>query len=158
MRILILGLLVVGLVGFVSTHTTFAGNEAKVDICHVNSSNSAGVYDYDYGYERTYTYTSGYVYSYEYGYSYTYTYHLGREISVNESAVESHVAHGDSTTFYDLDDYMEDWLTSLEDIEDYHYSYSHDYGSYVYEYSYSYTYDNTNAVVTNANCYWVTYE
>ncbi len=159
MRILILGLLVVGLVGFVSTHTTFAGNEAKVDICHVNSSNSPGVYAYDYERTYKYTYDNGTVYDYGYTSGYSNTYHLGRVISVAESAVEAHVAHGDSTTFNDLTESTEDYITSLEDLNyNYSYYYSYDYGSYLYEYGYSYGLDNTNAVVRNANCYWTAYE
>ena len=112
------------------THEAFAGNNnTKVEICHVNSSNSPGVYDLTY----TYYYSGGY----------TYTYPVGRVIEVNASAVAAHVAHGDSTYFYPLDEYTINWLESLEGLN----------GSYYY-----YELNNTNAVIKNADCYWTTFQ
>ncbi|MHC4973342.1 MAG: hypothetical protein ACYTG3_13520 [Planctomycetota bacterium] len=141
-------------IAFPVTHEALAGNDTKVKICHVNSANKPGVYD------RTYEYANSN------GYYSTYqlirTHHLGKVIEVDDSAVAAHLAHGDSTWWYELDgDYVPSWatsayLTTLEDIEDYYYRYENPWSGYWYEYSY--TYDNVNAVIKNADCTWDTSE
>ena len=150
--VLFLGLMAI-IIAIPATHDVFAAKMDKVSICHVNSSNTPGERMYSYGYE--YDYANPDYTDYTYWYTQTWTYHLGREISVNGNAVEDHVAHGDSTSYSALGDMTAASLESLENGNNF-YEYSYDYGYMVY--SYWRGYQNTNAVVTNANCYWVTYE
>ena len=158
--------LLAGLVLAIPMSHVFAAKEAKVEICHVNSANSAGSYTYHYHNSRDYTdlnpndgidYNR---YDYFYGYEYTYTYHLGRVIEVAESAVDAHVAHGDSASFNELTDYWADWITSLDDIDysnTYEYSYTSP-GHFVREFERESSRDGTSGVNKNANCWWRTYE
>ena len=135
------------------THTADAGGNTKVDVCHVNSANSPGTVSYDYGTTYSYPYQG-----YSYSNSVSYTYHVGKVISVDESAVQTHVDDGDSTWFYESDDL--DWIESLEDYSDSSYTYTYYVGYPYYTYytctSWT-TYDNTNGVNKNANCYWWVY-
>jgi hypothetical protein len=131
-----------------ATHGLLAKPANKVDVCHLNSSNQPGVIQEDVAYFEIW---GGYEYSYSY--SLTSTYFVGRVISVDESAVPAHVAGGDSTWFYALDEYTADALTSLEDWQDYYYDWYWDDMNYGW---YSVDYTNTNAVITNANCYFYT--
>jgi hypothetical protein len=150
--VLLLGLLAL-VVALPATHTVFA-KATKVDVCHVNSANQPGLYNYSYLYR--YDYDEGYSYAwYEYHYDYHLTYHLGQVIQVSESAVDAHVAHGDSIEFFALTESAVDYITSLEDWNEF-YEYTYE-GSY-YTYTYQRVRDNTNAVVKNADCYWSTYE
>ncbi len=131
-------------------HSALAAPEAKVNVCHMNSSNTAASLEYDYsGYEIYYGY-----WEYSWDYHYTYAYNFGNVISVAESSVSSHVAHGDSTTYGTLDSWTIDYLENWNQY-DYSTSYSYDYGWYYY--SYDYSVDYTNGDIKNGDCYTWTY-
>ncbi len=132
-----------------ATHGLLAKPASKVDVCHLNSSNEPGVIREVGSYFEVY---GGFEYSWSW--SATSTYFLGRVISVAQSAVPAHVAGGDSTWFYALDEWTADALTSLEDWEDCFYEWYWDDENYGW---YSVDYTNTNAVITNANCYFYTF-
>ena len=158
--------LLAGLILAIPLSHVFAAKEAKVEICHVNSANSAGSLTYVGSYMADYTDLNpndGYDYDqldYSIEYDYTYTYHLGRVIEVAASAVDAHVAHGDSASWNELDEFWADYITSMDDLDD---SYSYDYsytsaGYYSYEYHSEYTRDGTSGVNKNANCWFTSYQ
>jgi len=85
-RLLVLLFVVAFLVAIPLTH--FAGKAAKVDVCHVNSANDQGAWGYAFG----------------------------NVISVSEKAVPAHLAHGDSTDFFSLDEAQREWFEEKFDI------------------------------------------
>ncbi len=125
------------IVALPATHDVFAKKMPKVKICHVNSSNSAGLLDFKF-------------------LPNVISFNFGRVISVDASAVDAHVAHGDRAKYFftpdskhighwaitcpkTWDKYV-DWAQSLEDMKP------------------VFFFDNTNAVVKNANCSWISIE
>ncbi len=82
-RLLIMLCLVAFLVALPMSHSAFAKKPAKVEICHVNSANDI----LDLG---------------------TVVITFGKVIEVSENAVEAHLAHGDSTTFFPMDEDLRD--------------------------------------------------
>jgi hypothetical protein len=126
------------------THDAFAAKDVKVTICHVNSSNTPAVISYSY-----WEYYYGYVYS---G-AYETTYYLGNMIEVDESALPAHYGHGDPNAWAPLNDWVVEYLTTLEDYNGY---YEYDYRP-TYDYYGWYEYNNVNAVIKNADCYGVIY-
>ena len=158
--------LLAGLVLAIPMSHVFAAKEAKVEICHVNSANSAGSYTHvgssmtDYTDLNPNDGTDYNQYDYSNEYDYTVTYNLGRVIEVAASAVDAHVAHGDSTVWYELTENAADYFTSMDDLDG---SDSYDYsGTYAGYYSWvshsEYTRDGTSAVIKNANCYMYNYQ
>ena len=105
MRRFALLLAVVALIVIVpATHAVFAGG-VKVDVCHINSANQPAIIHYDYVYDYyLFNYVTGLPSESHSVRSYTATYTLGKVISVDEDAVDAHVAHGDTTLFLPLND------------------------------------------------------
>ena len=150
-RLALLIALVALVVAIPATHTVFA-KAVKVDVCHLNSANQAAVISYDYQYDYVYP---AYGYDYHYNYSYSYTYQMGMVISVDENAVDAHVAHGDSVYFNELTEY---WANFFQNLDDYYTDYEYEYEDANYYYYYSSDYNNTNAVVKNADCWFYSAE
>lgn len=125
-------------------HTAQATPAAKVQVCHLNSSNTPATrtYDYEYHYNTT-----------DLEYHYDYTYSFGRVIEVNENAVDAHVEHGDSTSFGMLTEYLVEYF---ETWDQYDYSYSYDARPGL-DYYYSSSSDFTNGEINNADCYVFSY-
>jgi hypothetical protein len=150
--VLLLGLMAL-VVALPASHGAFA-KSTKVDVCHVNAGNQAGFYG---TVDDVKVKTDG-VWQYNYTYIKGYTWRLGKVISVSEDAVDAHVAHGDSTWFYALTDERADYIESFD---------IYDQVLYVVEYGdpdgddYYYHRSAREGIpgrVTNADCYWVTYD
>lgn len=152
-RAFLLGVAVAAGLMLPAAHMALAAPAAKANICHLNSSNTPATDVGSYSYSEHYY---GYDYSYSYGWNYTYSF--GNVISVAESAVASHEAHGDSRYYGNLDQWVIDYLSSWSQYS-YSYSYSWDYTPYGYDYygSYSYSETLTNAAIKNADCYVASY-
>jgi hypothetical protein len=133
------------LVALPLTHS-LAGKSEKVTICHLDSANSPGVHQFSWNWLGPFYPRA------------KYTMYYGRVIEVAEDAVDAHLAHGDRVEdFYTPDDtspyghYWSDWdefvyfgesLTTI----------------YPDQRQWPHWFDDTDAVVKNANCGWVTYE
>ena len=151
-RLLLLGavLTVAGL--FPMAHSALAAPASKVNVCHLNSSNTPATYEYDYVNQYHY-----YSYDYSYEYHYTYTYSFGNVIEVAESALGGHEGHGDSTSYWTLTDYLIDYFGAWSQYN-YTYSYSWDYRpAQDYYGSYAYSTVRTDSEIKNADCYVYSY-
>ena len=149
-RMLLLGAAVSALFLLQASHTAKAGD--KVQICHMNSSNTEATYEYEYArVDNLYG-------NYSYGYTYVYSFGNVEEVSVN--ALGAHQDHGDSTSYGVLSDYLIDYY---ENWSQYNYSYTssgghwHYYPSVYHSWSYTYSSIRTDAEIKNADCYVYSY-
>ena len=167
-RITIFAGLIALIVALPASHILAAKPE-KVSICHVNSSNSPGSRGYDYfsGIDYTDLHPNDgidwnrfdRVFS---DFTVTTTYNLGRVIEVDASAVDAHLAHGDSLFYFEPSDAYLDFISTIEDTLPPDSSSTFSFTS-PNRYSYLRTlfsreWFGTNAGVGNANCAWNTFE
>ena len=148
-RFLMLAAIAAFVIALPLAHNALATPEAKVQLCHVNSSNTPATYVYD-SYE--------WYYGTEYSYHYEYAYCFGNVIEVAASAVDAHLAHGDSTAYYLFADYLPDfdYADYFENWDQNDYYYEWDYRP-DYDYYGHYGADYTNGNVKNADCFFYTY-
>jgi ABC-type sugar transport system substrate-binding protein len=90
-RVLVLLCVVAFLAALPLSHIAMAAPAAKVAICHVNSANDV----IDLGFFGTFVF--------------------GMEIEVAESAVPAHLAHGDSTEYFPVDEEFVEFLEWITD-------------------------------------------
>lgn len=152
-----------------ATHSAMAAPPAKVDICHMNSSNSDASLDVERSGWQYYQYNGNYS---SYSNDYTYTYSFGRVISVNSNALSDHEGHGDSASYSELGDGGEDHFENFNDNDysgsnswSHYHSFGHRHswlGRWHYHYYRHYGYDQwdydyTSGNIKNADCYVTTY-
>ena len=142
-RFLMLAAIAAFVIALPLAHNALATPEGKVMLCHVNSSNTPATYVYD-SYE--------WYYGTEYSYHYEYTYWFGNVIEVAASAVDAHLAHGDSTYYNPFDDYYNEDL--WENLDQFDYDYEYDGGP---NYYYHYSADYTSGDIKNADCWFSMY-
>ena len=149
-RILVSAALIGGLAAMAISHDVSAAPPRTVPVGHVNSSNTAAqhvavwVIDYNAEWEAR-----GYVDARR---TETRTYHLGRVINVKQNAVYAHRAHGDSTRFLELTDFMAGRIEDIFDLPNTASSATWEWGTETFIDTY------TAGEVGNANCYWITNE